>query len=244
MTPVLPTVDRALRSLNTVSGVSSRRGLEAALTSRVFDMLVAMGRQPDVLMQAVARPDAMFISTAIDTPPRADVSARTLRAQALLTPGGPMGITTVSAYPNGDSRLPVVVVRVSQFNAAPDLRVLGDVAHCEYVTVDGREHEDILLSEFYRGQIEISAWAVGEEDATILEDVLRTMKLQFDGAFRAVGLTEVSGGDGSGYDPDEKLSGRGVHHIPALTWSVLAELRATKRRRDVITRYTAEGSFQ
>lgn len=236
--PTLAVLDDALATLNTINGISSRQGFEVALSVVLTDMLAAMGRQPVVLAQALNRPDQKRGRVDLDSRTRDDVLARVARAQEILTPGLPNAVTVLVADPNGATKLPAVMVSVTQFSVAQDLAVCSDFAHCEFVTQGGKTHEDLLLAQFYRGSIELSMWATGHADSTILEDVVRSAILRFDDSLRAIGIRELSGGEGSGYQVTDQLLGVGAAHIPVITYTFTAEVRATQRRPNVVRAYS------
>lgn len=231
-------LDTALATLDTINGVASRQGLEIALSVKLTEMLTAMGRQPVVLAQALTRPDWNLSTTDLDNRARGDVLARVARAQELLTPGLPNAITVLTAEPNGSTKLPAVVVSITQFSVAQDLAVCSDFAHCEFVTQGSRLHEDLLFAQFYRGSVEITVWSVAHADTTILEDLVRSAVLRFEDSLRDIGIREISGGEGAGYQVTDQLLGVGVTNVPAITYTFTTELRATQRRPNVIRAYS------
>lgn len=236
--PTLVVLDDALATLDTINGISSREGLEAAIAGKVTEMLAAMGRQPVVLAQALNRPDWNLNPADLDNRARGDVLARVARAQEILTPGLPNAITVLVSNPNGATKLPAVMVGITQFSVASDLAVCSDFSHCEFITQGSKTHEDLLFAQFYRGSVEFSMWAVSHADSTILEDVVRSAILRFDDSLRSIGIREISGGEGSGYEVTNEILGVGVAHIPVITYTLTAEVRATQRRPNVIRSYS------
>lgn len=234
----LPDLDIALSTLNTIDGVGSRNGLEQALAAKVTEMLAAMGRQPVVLAQALQRPDWNLHPAESDNRTRADVQQQIARALELLDPGNHNAAQVLIEAPAGASKLPAVVINITQFSVAQDLAVHSDFAHCEFVQDGARLHEDLLFAQFYRGSIEFSMWATAHADAVILEAIVRSAMLRFDDSLRDIGIREISGGEGSGYQVTDQVLGTISPVIPVITYTFTTELRATQRRPDVIRSYT------